>query len=499
MRTRTRGAATKGWSGGGRVSIGCSSQERRISVAWRCSRCGARAVDRGRRRASTRPTRLASSRPPPSSLHLAPESSQATHGCTVHLQPDHRLERLPAHPPRRRLGPLLLPHPVPTPPQPRPGRPRRSSTAATPRQTRSLHRRPRDDKVRRPRGGRPAAGRPRRRRRAHLRHPAGRTPCRQRRRRHHCWMQPVRRHGRNPCPCVLPRDLLTLSSCSAFYATMLALAQPGDQVILPTPWYFNHAMTLEQLAISLVPLPCPAPTFLPSLSQCAQLVTPRTRAIVLVSPNNPTGAVYPPELLREFAALARENKVALVLDETYRDFVDGRPHGLFAETAWREYLVHLFSFSKCVSVGSSPPCRRSEPAHTRPRPAPPNQTQELCPPRAPPRGARRLAFAPHPSLQAPRLPPDLPRAPRPAGTRVGGGRGAAVARGDEEGARGEAEGVQGGGRGSRGVGGRYGRGVLCLRASSAFALLTSLPSHPRLSHLLSSIALHCDDIPESAH
>lgn len=133
----------------------------------------------------------------------------------------------------------------------------------------------------------------------------------------------------------------------AFYASMLALAEPGDEIILPSPWYFNAHMTVEQLGLSLVPLACAAPAFLPSVHDCARLVTPKTKAIVLITPNNPTGAVYPRELLRDFARLAREHNVALVLDETYRDFVAaGPPHDLFAETDWPAYLIHLFSFSK---------------------------------------------------------------------------------------------------------------------------------------------------------
>lgn len=127
---------------------------------------------------------------------------------------------------------------------------------------------------------------------------------------------------------------------------MISLCQSGDEVILPTPWYFNNEMVLRQLSISLIPLPCSPPSFLPSVANARSLVTPKTRALVLVSPNNPTGAIYPKELLREFAELAKETGVALVLDETYRELVEGKPHDLFEETEWRKYLVHLFSFSK---------------------------------------------------------------------------------------------------------------------------------------------------------
>lgn len=131
---------------------------------------------------------------------------------------------------------------------------------------------------------------------------------------------------------------------------MLALAEPGDEIILPTPWYFNHQMSLEQLGLSLVPLPCYAPDFLPSPKDCIDLISDRTRAIVLVSPNNPTGAIYPRELISRFAVLAQAKNIALILDETYRDFVDGPPHHLFAKTDWPAYLIHLFSFSKCVAT-----------------------------------------------------------------------------------------------------------------------------------------------------
>ncbi|BGP13189.1 hypothetical protein JCM10213_000231 [Rhodosporidiobolus nylandii] len=152
-------------------------------------------------------------------------------------------------------------------------------------------------------------------------------------------------------PAVTGEDVVITAGCNlAFYSTILTLARPGDEIILPTPWYFNHEMTLTQLGLSLVPLPCHPPSFLPSPAECEALLTPATRAIVLVSPNNPTGAVYPPPLLREFADLAERRGVALVLDETYREFVDGWPHDLFAETHWRRYLVHLFSFSKSYAI-----------------------------------------------------------------------------------------------------------------------------------------------------
>ena len=110
-------------------------------------------------------------------------------------------------------------------------------------------------------------------------------------------------------------------------------------------------MVLSQLNIRCVPLRCAAPAFLPSAKDAEALITPKTRAIVLVTPNNPTGAIYSDELLHDFAELAMRRGVALVLDETYREFLPSRPHTLFTTTPWRTYLIHMFSFSK--SVGSS--------------------------------------------------------------------------------------------------------------------------------------------------
>lgn len=154
---------------------------------------------------------------------------------------------------------------------------------------------------------------------------------------------------------VEPEDVAITSGCNeAFAATVLALAGRGDAVILPTPWYFNHKMTLDMLGIAAVPLPCRAADgFVPSAEAARTLIGPTTRAIALVSPNNPTGATYPPDVLAAFLALARDAGIALILDETYRDFLpDGqpRPHALFRDAGWRDALIHLYSFSKSYAV-----------------------------------------------------------------------------------------------------------------------------------------------------
>lgn len=142
------------------------------------------------------------------------------------------------------------------------------------------------------------------------------------------------------------------SGCNqAFCVAISSLAQPGDEIILPVPWYFNHAMWLTQQRVIPVPLQTDA-RMLPDPDACARLITPRTRAIVLISPNNPTGVEYPPALIAAFHALAAKHGIALILDETYRDFhsAEGAPHDLFRDPAWDETLIHLYSFSKAYRL-----------------------------------------------------------------------------------------------------------------------------------------------------
>lgn len=142
---------------------------------------------------------------------------------------------------------------------------------------------------------------------------------------------------------------ITAGCNQAFCLAMMALAGAGDEIILPLPYYFNHRMWLDMLGIASVLLPFrPDRGGVPDPDEAAALIGPRTRAVVLVSPNNPTGAVYPPETIAAFRDLARSRGIALVVDETYKDFLaaDGPPHDLFAAADWPDTVVQLYSFSK---------------------------------------------------------------------------------------------------------------------------------------------------------
>ncbi|PYE81386.1 aminotransferase [Pseudoroseicyclus aestuarii] len=149
-----------------------------------------------------------------------------------------------------------------------------------------------------------------------------------------------------------PHQVAITAGCNqAYCAALSALCGEGDEVILPVPWYFNHRMWHDMSGIRTVPLRC-GPGMVPQAEAAEVLITPRTRAIVLVSPNNPTGAEYPAQVIRAFFELARAHGIALILDETYRDF-DGRSepaHDLFSDPRWDETLIQLYSFSKAYRL-----------------------------------------------------------------------------------------------------------------------------------------------------
>jgi aspartate/methionine/tyrosine aminotransferase len=153
---------------------------------------------------------------------------------------------------------------------------------------------------------------------------------------------------------VTPGEVGITAGCNqAFCLALMSLAKAGDQVILPRPHYFNHDMWMRMQGIEPVSLDFrPESGAIPAAQDAARLIGPKTRAIVLVSPNNPTGAVYPCETIHAFYELARQHGIALILDETYKDFLpEGeRPHELFGDPAWRGTLVHLYSFSKVFAL-----------------------------------------------------------------------------------------------------------------------------------------------------
>jgi aspartate/methionine/tyrosine aminotransferase len=141
--------------------------------------------------------------------------------------------------------------------------------------------------------------------------------------------------------------MVTAGGNMAFMNAVLAIADPGDEIILPTPYYFNHemAVTIANCKAVLVPVD-EHHQLRPAALRAA--ITPRTRAIVTISPNNPTGAVYPEACLREVNGICRDAGIYHIADEAYECFTwDGARHFSPAAIPGGEgHTIGLYSLSK---------------------------------------------------------------------------------------------------------------------------------------------------------
>ena len=154
---------------------------------------------------------------------------------------------------------------------------------------------------------------------------------------------------------ILPDETHITSGCNqAFVAAALTVAGAGESLLLITPYYFNHDTTLSMLGIRTKTVQAsPTSDFLPDPEALVSAISPDVKAIACVTPNNPTGAVYPPELLKQLFELCVAKNIWLIVDETYRDFLpedQKMPHGLLQHPNWREHFIGLYSFSKSFCI-----------------------------------------------------------------------------------------------------------------------------------------------------
>jgi aspartate/methionine/tyrosine aminotransferase len=147
------------------------------------------------------------------------------------------------------------------------------------------------------------------------------------------------------------RILVTAGANQAFLNAVLAICDPGDEVILLSPYYFNHEMAIA--LASAVPVIVPTDDrYQPDLPAIAAAVTGRTRAVVTVSPNNPTGAVYPRETLSAIHRLCAERGIWHISDEAYEYFTYGEARHVSPGSLGGEHVLSLFSLSKAYGMAS---------------------------------------------------------------------------------------------------------------------------------------------------
>jgi aspartate/methionine/tyrosine aminotransferase len=147
--------------------------------------------------------------------------------------------------------------------------------------------------------------------------------------------------------------VVTAGSNMGFINALLAITQPGDEIILQTPYYFNHEMAIAMASCTAVLVPTDT-NYQLQVDAIAAAITARTRAIVTISPNNPTGAVYPAEVLQAVNQLCHERGIYHISDEAYEYFTyDGVEHISPARfDPGCQHTISLFSLSKAYGFAS---------------------------------------------------------------------------------------------------------------------------------------------------
>jgi aspartate/methionine/tyrosine aminotransferase len=149
------------------------------------------------------------------------------------------------------------------------------------------------------------------------------------------------------------RLVVTAGGNMAFNNAVLAISSPGDQIVILSPYYFNHEMAIAMAGCHSVVVETDA-SFKPNVGAIAGAITRKTRAVVTVSPNNPTGAVYSEQLLRELNTLCRDSEIYHIHDEAYEYFTwDAAKHySPASDSESRSHTISLFSLSKSYGFAS---------------------------------------------------------------------------------------------------------------------------------------------------
>jgi len=154
---------------------------------------------------------------------------------------------------------------------------------------------------------------------------------------------------------IKPEDILiTTGGSEALLFTLMTLCDPGDQVIIPEPFYTNVSSFAHSAMVELVPVTSRLEDAfaLPPMNDLEKLINPKTKAILLCSPNNPTGHVYSKEDLERTLQLCKKHDIFLVVDEVYREFCyDGeRFTSILTFEEYADRVVCVDSFSKRYSM-----------------------------------------------------------------------------------------------------------------------------------------------------
>lgn len=154
-------------------------------------------------------------------------------------------------------------------------------------------------------------------------------------------------------PTEVAQVVVTCGAKHALYETLQVIVDPGDEVILIAPYWMTYADQIELAGGR--PVVCATSReqeFIPDVEAIRELITPRTKAIILNSPSNPTGAVFPRQVLRSLAAMAVEHGFWVISDEIYEDLVyEGEATRVAAlDPVFRDHVITISGFSKTYAM-----------------------------------------------------------------------------------------------------------------------------------------------------
>jgi|TARA_Y100000741_G_scaffold362921_1_gene349986 aspartate/methionine/tyrosine aminotransferase len=147
--------------------------------------------------------------------------------------------------------------------------------------------------------------------------------------------------------------IVSAGSNMAFMNAILAISDPGDEIILLRPYYFNHEMAINMINCKAVTVDTDS-NYQPCLEKIIAAINSKTRAIVTVSPNNPTGAVYEKKILEKINNLCREKEIYHISDEAYEYFIYGNTKHFSPASISDsyDYTISLYSLSKAYGFAS---------------------------------------------------------------------------------------------------------------------------------------------------
>ncbi|WP_299438167.1 pyridoxal phosphate-dependent aminotransferase [uncultured Aquimarina sp.] len=148
--------------------------------------------------------------------------------------------------------------------------------------------------------------------------------------------------------------LVTTGGSEALIFTMGSITDPGDEIIVPEPFYANYYSFSTQSTVTVVPVISKIDNgfALPPIKDFEKLITPKTKAILICNPGNPTGYLYSKEEIQQLAQLAIKYDLFLISDEVYREFVygDSEHYSILQERALDDHAIVVDSVSKRYSM-----------------------------------------------------------------------------------------------------------------------------------------------------